>query len=178
MIAIALAVAACSGTGTGTGIGTATTASTEVTRTSDVPNATTTAPNTTTTAPPAAPGRLVVIDGSGDVVTMRPDGSDLRRLTDDGGVVEYRQPLWSPSDRRLLWSETTAAGFALVLFDQGSVISISMPALPFFSMWAPDGTRRPSRGCRRRAGTRDRGRFEGNHRCGRNGSAVLFLVEP
>ncbi|MCH7585807.1 MAG: PD40 domain-containing protein [Acidobacteria bacterium] len=141
MIAIALAVAACSGTGTGTGIGTATTASTEVTRTSDVPNATTTAPNTTTTAPPAAPGRLVVIDGSGDVVTMRPDGSDLRRLTDDGGVVEYRQPLWSPSDRRLLWSETTAAGFALVLFDQGSVISIPMPALPFFSMWAPDGTR-------------------------------------
>ncbi|MEE8497911.1 MAG: hypothetical protein V3S62_05210 [Acidimicrobiia bacterium] len=82
-----------------------------------------------------------MIDRSGDVVTMRPDGTDLQRLTNDGAEVEYRQPLWSPSDERLVWTETTAAGFALVLFEDGETVSIPMPALPFFSMWSPDGTR-------------------------------------
>ncbi len=132
-VAFALVAAACSGTGTAATLTTATVA----------PDATTTtiAPPTTTTVPPVAPGRLVVIDESGDVVTMRPDGSDLQRLTDDGAEVDHRQPLWSPSDERLVWTETIATGFSLVLYEDGETVSIPMPALPFFSMWSPDGTR-------------------------------------
>jgi len=134
-IALALVVVACSDSGT------AVTSTAVAGRIPDVATTGTTAPNPTALVPPLASGRLVVIDQSGDVVTMRPDGSDLQRLTDDGGTVEYRQPLWSPSDERLLWTETTATGFALVLFDDGATVSIPMPALPFFSMWSPDGSR-------------------------------------
>lgn len=135
-IALILVATACSGTSTATTVST-----TEASPTPDLATTGTTAPNTTATVPLLASGLLVAIDESGDVVTMRPDGSGLQRLTDDGGTVEYRQPLWSPSDKRLLWTETTATGFALVLFDDGAIVSIPMPALPFFSMWSPDGSR-------------------------------------
>jgi len=133
--ALALVTAACSGTGT------AATSTTTATIASDGATTTTIAPNPATTSVPVAPGRLVVVDGSGDVVTMRPDGTDPQRLTDDGFEVDHRQPLWSPFEERLVWTETTATGFSLVLFEDGETVSIPMPALPFFSMWSPDGTR-------------------------------------
>ncbi len=123
-----LILAACSGTGP-TARGEA--ISSSVT--------TTTAPSTTVA--PAQAGRLVVIDATGNVVTMRPDGTNRRALTDDAGVTSYYQPQWSPRGDSLAWAETTAAGFALTVNDGDDSIAIPMPAMPFFYMWSPDATR-------------------------------------
>ena len=89
----------------------------------------------------AGVGKLVVVDGRGDVVTMLPDGTERRALTDDGGTVVHRQPLWSPAGDRLAWADVAGSEFALVISDSVTAVSIPMPALPFFSMWSPDGTR-------------------------------------
>ena len=128
-VALALVLVACSGTG---------------------PRSRTSASDTTPTSSAAAPseasvagGTLVVVDGAGDIVTMRPDGSQRHALTDDGGVVGYRQPLWSPISDDLVWAADDAAdaGSAIVISDGVDLVSIAMPALPIFSMWSPDGSR-------------------------------------
>jgi len=124
--AFALVVAACNGSDSAT---------------TNVP-----APAVTTSTPgtapiPPGPGRLAVIDGGGDVVTMRSDGTDRLALTNDGGAVGHWQPLWSPVGDRLVWADTTASGSTLVVRDGDEVVSIPMSAMPFFSMWSPDGTR-------------------------------------
>ena len=100
---------------------------------------TTTAPSTTVA--PAQVGRLVVIDATGNVVTMRPDGTNRRALTDDAGATSYYQPQWSPRGDSLVWAETTAAGFALTVSDGDGSFTIPMPAMPFFYMWSPDAAR-------------------------------------
>lgn len=128
--AFALVLAACTGSDS----------TTTTTTTTTTPVASTTAPTPGTTVADPGVGRLVVIDVEGNVVTMRPDGTERRTLTDDG-AVGHRQPLWSPADDRLVWADTTATGFALVVSEGADLVSIPMPAMPFFYMWSPDGAR-------------------------------------
>ena len=103
---------------------------------------------TKATAPPPdlsdLPGRLVVIDSAGDIVTIDPDGSDPAPITDDAGEAAlYRQPTFSPVADRLAWAELTSAGAGLGSSDGagGDRIAVTMSSLPFFTYWSPDGSR-------------------------------------
>lgn len=88
------------------------------------------------------PGRLVVIDDGGNIVTMDPDGSDPAPITEDAGdSAGYRQPTFSPVADTLAWSQITADGTALGSSDGrgGSRMAIPMNAPPFYMYWSPDG---------------------------------------
>jgi len=88
------------------------------------------------------PGRLVVLDQTGNVVTVDPDGSDITAITDDAGeAARYGQPSWSPQADRLVWAEVSAAGTGIVLGgpEGEDKTSISMGAPPFYMSWSPDG---------------------------------------
>jgi hypothetical protein len=52
--------------------------------------------------------RLLVLMDDGNVVVVRADGGDRRRLTEfaaNGVTVEVRHPVWSPDGRSVAWSE-------------------------------------------------------------------------
>jgi TolB protein len=109
----------------------------------------TTAPPTTITGTPRSapvgdlPGRLVVLDEAGNVVTIAPDGSDPIAITDDAGRdAAYRQPTFSPVDDLVSWAEVQASGFGLGFSDgSGKDRTLTeMIAPPFFTYWSPDGT--------------------------------------
>ena len=88
------------------------------------------------------PGRLVVVDDDGDIVTMEPDGTDSTNITEDGGeAAGYRQPTFSPASDTVAWSEINAEGSGLGSSDgQGANrVSIPMTAPPFYMFWSPDG---------------------------------------
>ncbi|HWL49264.1 MAG TPA: hypothetical protein VNT92_05255, partial [Acidimicrobiia bacterium] len=105
----------------------------------------TTAPETTEPLPTDVadlPGRLVVVDDSGNIVTMEPDGSDPADITEDGGeVAGYRQPAFSPVADTVVWSEINAEGSGLGSSDGqgGNRVSMPMTAPPFYMSWSPDG---------------------------------------
>ncbi len=105
--------------------------------------------STVTTAPPLLadvsdlPGRLVVVDDDGNIVTMDPDGTGLAPVTDDAGdTVRYGQPSFSPVTDKLAWSETSTDGPGLGSSDAEGAgrVSVPMSAPPFFIYWSPDGT--------------------------------------
>ncbi|MGH8914009.1 MAG: hypothetical protein ACRDZM_05765 [Acidimicrobiia bacterium] len=104
-------------------------------------------PSTTTTRPeptPIAdlPGRLVVLDNAGNIVTVDPDGSSPAQVTDDSGEqARYTQPFFSPRSDRIAWSEITTTGFGIGLSDPEGAdrTSIAMGAPPFYMYWSPDG---------------------------------------
>jgi hypothetical protein len=88
------------------------------------------------------PGRLVVVDDDGNIITIDPDGSDSAAITADGGeAAGYRQPSFSPVSDTLVWSEIDAEGSGLGSSDgQGdNRASVPMTAPPFFIYWSPDG---------------------------------------
>jgi hypothetical protein len=105
----------------------------------------TTAPEATEPLPTDVadlPGRLVVVDNSGNIVTMEPDGSDPTDITEDGGAAAgYRQPAFSPVSDTVVWSEINAEGSGLGSSDGqgGNRVSIPMTAPPFYMSWSPDG---------------------------------------
>ncbi len=105
----------------------------------------TTAPEATEPLPTDVsdlPGRLVVVDDRGNIVTMQPDGSDPASITEDGGeAAGYRQPAFSPVTDTIVWSEINAEGSGLGSSNgRGeSRVSIPMTAPPFYMSWSPDG---------------------------------------
>lgn len=99
----------------------------------------TTIDQTTTTA--SHPGQLVVLDSSGDVAIINPDGSNRMTITDDAGESAfYTQPIWSPDASMLAWGQITADGFAVGLHSPGSddTTTVATPNLPFYMYWSPD----------------------------------------
>lgn len=100
------------------------------------------APVQTTAGPKELPGRLVVLDSSGDVVVMRADGSERAEITNDAGeTVFYTQPIWSPGSDRLAWGQVTDDGFSIriesVTDSEAALLPVS--GLPFYMSWSPDG---------------------------------------
>ena len=49
-----------------------------------------------------------VVDGGFDLFTVRPDGTDLRRLTSDGVDGQNNWAMWSPDSRRIAWGKADA----------------------------------------------------------------------
>lgn len=96
-----------------------------------------------TTLPTSLVDRLVIIDETGNIVTINPDGSDAIAISDDGGEgAAYFQPTWSPSSAQLAWGRTSQEdGFSVGLGDpEGEMVgTIAMPNQPFYFYWSPDG---------------------------------------
>lgn len=117
------------------------TSSTEGTTTSIESTTTPTESTTTSIATFNEPGRLVVVDGGGDVVVIDPDGSNRVAITEDAGdTAIYSQPIWSPDGSSLAWGQATPDGFAVGLyrFDDGAPTKVETPQLPFYLYWSPD----------------------------------------
>lgn len=93
----------------------------------------------TTPEPVTAEGRLAVLDGSGNIVTMNPDGSGSTAVTDDGESVRYFQPIWAGSSATIAWGEGDADGFAVGVArgDGENRMSIPVDGFPFYMSWSP-----------------------------------------
>ncbi len=88
------------------------------------------------------PGRLVILDGNGDIMITNPDGTDRRTITT--GVEEsvfYFQPIWSPDSTHIAWGQAKASGFAVGYqdVDEDEATIVPMIDLPFYLYWASDG---------------------------------------
>ncbi|MGB7859917.1 MAG: hypothetical protein WBM90_05420 [Acidimicrobiia bacterium] len=99
---------------------------------------------TSNVAEPVAtePGRLVVIDGSGDVVIVDPDGANQLALTEDGGDgAVYSQPIWSPDGQRIAWGQLSDDGFAVAIgeVEETRVSEVAVTGLPFYLYWSSSG---------------------------------------
>ena len=101
-------------------------------------------PETSAPEPPTAPtdpGRLAILDRSGDIVVMDPDGSNRQAITDsDGGPSIFMQPIWSPDASTLAWGQATGTGFGVGISKPGAdeITTLTTPNLPFFTYWSPD----------------------------------------
>jgi len=139
---LVLVLAACIGDGSDTSSPAATF---DLGTTTPASDTTTPAPDSTT--PPGDPNvainRLVVLDRSGNIFTMDPDGSDPTQITDDAATVQYFQPIWSPVTDRLAWGQASSEGFGVgSSTDDGSDPQIVPTfSLPFYLHWAPDGSK-------------------------------------
>lgn len=87
-------------------------------------------------------GRLVILDETGNVVVVEPDGSDRMALTDDAGqLAAYVQPIWSPGADRVAFAQFDAEGFGVrvELLDGGDPSVTPTVQLPFYMFWSPSG---------------------------------------
>jgi hypothetical protein len=107
-----------------------------------------------TVSPPAPvgasslPGRLLLKDASGSLVTVRPDGSDLVMLAEQApGALQVLQATWAPDGTRVAWAQITAAADALApeLVTSGprgeEPLETPMPIAPFYLSWDPTSSR-------------------------------------
>ena len=94
-------------------------------------------------------GRLAVLNGAGDLVTVNPDGSDEVVLAEvEPGQSQVRQPTWSPDGRRVAWVniEVTEAGglsaaIASARGDGTEPSSARTSLVPFYLSWDPTSSR-------------------------------------
>jgi hypothetical protein len=92
-------------------------------------------------------GRLVILDGDGQVVVVESDGTAAEALTDDAGSggsanATYFQPVWDPDAGRIAVSRTDADGGTEVVVldvDGGESTAVATVARAFYLSWSPDG---------------------------------------
>lgn len=90
----------------------------------------------------AFPGRLLVLGTEGEIITMRPDGSDPVTLAAPDPDIERTQPTWSPDGSRVAWTERRADQETYLLVADsagGDVIEWPSPLLAVYIAWGPDG---------------------------------------
>lgn len=105
-----------------------------------------------TEAPPdiaGLEGRLAVLDGTGRIVSIAPDGTDEVVLADAApGLSENRQPAWSADGTRLAWvhleaadDATISASVATSTFDGRRPTETATGVVPFYLSWDPTSSR-------------------------------------
>lgn len=110
---------------------------------------TTTSSPTTSTTPVAStspevtdPGRLAILDDTGSIVVMSPDGTDRQLVVEatSQNPAIYTQPVWSPDGSTLAWGQQTGTGFGVGISEpgSGSVVTLTTPSMPFYTYWSPD----------------------------------------
>ena len=94
-------------------------------------------------------GRLAVLDGTGRIVSIAPDGSDEVVLAEaEPGRSENRQPAWSADGTRLAWvhlevtdEATLSASVATSTFDGRQPTETATEVVPFYLSWDPTSSR-------------------------------------
>jgi hypothetical protein len=89
-------------------------------------------------------GRLLILDDTGNVVTMAPDGTDIVTVVDDGGGrVTYFQPIWSPDGSRISATRSDAGTFSIEIVNVGTgeQTSTVTDSNSFYQYWSPDGSK-------------------------------------
>lgn len=109
---------------------------------SEPPPTTTPSPVTSTSLVAGEPGRLAIIDDSGSVVVISPDGTARQPVAEASSEnpAIYSQPVWSPDGTSLAWGQQTGSGFGVGIGQPGSdtILTLSMPNMPFYTYWSPD----------------------------------------
>ena len=94
----------------------------------------------------AIPGRIWIDDSDVALITVRPDGSDARRIAKIGSWREFyeseswvRGLSWSPDGTRIMFN--CEAGICVVDMD-GNLVGQSPPGVDWpKAAWSPDGSR-------------------------------------
>jgi Tol biopolymer transport system component len=94
-------------------------------------------------------GRLAVLDGAGNLVTVKPDGTDEVVLAEvEPGLSQVRQPTWSPDGRRVAWvhvevTEEEALSAVVVWSTAGGTRprEAATAIVPFYLSWDPTSSR-------------------------------------
>jgi len=124
---------------------TETTGTTRATDTTDATPTTTSAPPTTTTdAPEPLVDRLLVLDDTGNVVTMDRTGNNVAAVTADAAAdLGYFQPNWSPDAGSIAVSRVHLGSFSLVNFDLATATQseIETDNNAFYVYWSPQSDR-------------------------------------
>ena len=154
LCAVLLLAMACSGSGSSGTTVAGTETQTTTTGSATTIETATTAAGTATTAGAAGgdtDGGLLILDGSGNVAVLAPDGSGSNQITDDAGPDQvYLQPTWSPDGDRVVVTSLTAEGSAVLVAPlDGEADPDATEFAPFYYQWSPAG---------------DQGRLPGNPR--------------
>jgi TolB protein len=93
------------------------------------------------TVNPLAVNRIAYIDNDGQIVTIAPDGSGARQLTDGEAIFQF--PAWSPDGRQVAAIGSNELGgsvFTVTDADNGEpqALYLSRRAAPFYLYWSPD----------------------------------------
>ncbi|HFC12323.1 MAG TPA: hypothetical protein ENJ56_05715, partial [Anaerolineae bacterium] len=100
--------------------------------------------NMVDTAPPAAVDRLVIVTNDTQLITVAPDGSDVRQLTRRSDGWAYLFPAWSPDNRQIATIGIGRRGRengVFVLEDSAETTPLPLFTAdrhPIYLYWTPD----------------------------------------
>ncbi len=121
------------------------TTTTTVAATTTVPDVTSSTTTNEPMAPPVvidAPGRLAIVDLSGEVIISAADGTGQSPVTVNGFQAVHQLPVWSPDGSLLAFAEGTSEGaFVVIVEDLGEAKRLPVAGLPFHLQWDDGGAR-------------------------------------
>ncbi len=90
-------------------------------------------------------GRLLLIDPANQIVTINPDGSDVRRLTDVADGIVYIFPAWSPDNQSIaaIGAGNQPLTDGVYLFEDSADVPANLihtadNQQPIYLSWSPD----------------------------------------